>query len=83
MWGGGNTGAYYLCMHSAMGVWKAQKAMVMEVDDIVFGVEGGNKVVSVSLRKIAKVLRMKAGSKKLVDYDSHAEQPEWMGLREG
>jgi hypothetical protein len=26
---------------------------------------------------------MKAGSKKLLNYDSYAEQPEWMGLRKG
>jgi hypothetical protein len=35
------------------------------------------------MSKIGRVLRMKAGSKKLLDYDSHAEQPEWMGLRKG
>jgi hypothetical protein len=33
--------------------------------------------------KAAHVLRIKAGSTKLVDYDSHAEQPEWMGRKKG
>jgi hypothetical protein len=54
--------------------------MVMEVDDIVFEEEGEKKAVSVSMSKIGRVLRMKAGLKKLVDCDSHVEQPEWMGL---
>jgi hypothetical protein len=53
------------------------------VDDIVFGEEGGKECVSVSMSKIGRVLRMKTGSKELVDYESYAGQPDWMGLRTG
>jgi hypothetical protein len=57
--------------------------MVTEVDDTIFGVEGETKVVSVSMRKVLRILRIKVGTKQLVDYDSYAEQLDRMGLRKG
>jgi hypothetical protein len=77
------TQEHIICTCTAKRLLKERKAMVTEVDGIIFGEEGEKKNVSVSMRKAAGVLRIKAGSKKLVDYDSYAEQPEWMGLKKG
>jgi hypothetical protein len=35
------------------------------------------------MKKVSRILRIKVGTKKLVDCDSYAEQPDWMGLRKG
>jgi hypothetical protein len=51
--GKAETQEHIICACTAMGVWKARTAMVMEaVDDIVFGEEGEKKVVSVSMPKM-------------------------------
>jgi hypothetical protein len=35
------------------------------------------------MAKASRILRIKVGTKKLVNYDSYEEQPDWMGLRKG
>jgi hypothetical protein len=71
------------CECTTKGVLKARKAMAMEVDLAIFGTEGEKKEVPASMVKASRILRIKVGTKKLVDYDSHEDQSDWMGLQKG
>ena len=77
------TQEHIICECTTKGVLKARKAMVTEVGETIFGAEGEKKEVPASMVKVARILRIKAGTKKLVDYDAYEDQPDWMGRQKG
>ena len=77
------TQEHIICECTTKGVLKARKAMVAEVGEAIFGAEGEKKEVPASMVKVARILRIKAGTKKLVDYDAYEDQPDWMGRQKG
>jgi hypothetical protein len=71
--GSKETQEHIICECTTKGVLKARKAMVMEVGEAIFGAEGEKKEAPASMVKASRVLRIKVGTKKLVDYDSHED----------
>jgi hypothetical protein len=55
----------------------------MEVGETIFRAGGEKKEVPASMVKAPRVLRIKVGTKKLVDCDSYEDQPDWVGLQKG